>query len=701
MIIEKFKTKPTTGWPSMCRNKNKLQQFRSMCLIDPDYAFPNIEAFRDRAVWIQGIKDRKIIPIIDIRNVNPKTVDTEYETGDDEITIKTRNGRYIFTLLYHVDFEFHKTIRKYSEQYFDVIFVDWINQALAYSPDGTMVKGFDINLLNIEDQDMGDNKLKFSPVYVELSDSRQYNDFGIVEKMDFELNKLNLVQVEIYDISGTSNEISFKVRDEVYGFEIAGLDEIQFQDITNGNLSYSVFRENQNGGYFAQSFNAPLTSGSIVVDEDGFYGVAQYQISAIAGQIYDIAVSATQLDFKFRDAGSLVPITGLTFGDITLFDSVNGGITGILTELSPGSYRVTNPTSTFWNGDIDINNGNYEGSGNYQTIRSVDIINISATSATDIAFSVRDSLESIAITNLLQAELGFVDDTNGALTITGFTNLGGGQYSAQVALPGMTTGAINISSNRYAGTSNYSTAISVTLTVVDITDSSEMIISLLSGGSPYPIVGNPFTLTDNNHGTFQPFAIDDLGGGEHRLYLSKGRTSGTIVFDDGAATDAATYNYTGPWIVNCGAADTTDWDNAGSPVPGLANGMLWIGNVGDTFLRRSAGDGFSSPAQRAFLQYANGFKGRIIKRLNYYEAGKTYKLRFRYRSIGDGLYVEVSEWQAFLENDTYPRNEGNAVLVETTPFTPSGARFLQVSFQNSDFSGDITIEIDELELIEV
>ena len=230
MIIEKFNIKPSTGWPSQKRNRNTIQQFKSLYLTDPDFQFNSYEDFRSKSEWEQAIKGGLLFPIIDIKNVNPNNDEALYDTGDDEIATKIRNGRYIYTILLLKDFNYHKLIRNFSEQDLNVIFVDTSDQVIAYNPESEIVRGFDVNLVNFEDIDMGDSKVKYSPVYIELSDSAQLNDFGIVEKLEFEVSEISLSQVEIYNISGDSTEIMFNVRDSVYGVDISGLDEIQLID---------------------------------------------------------------------------------------------------------------------------------------------------------------------------------------------------------------------------------------------------------------------------------------------------------------------------------------------------------------------------------------------------------------------------------------------------------------------------------------
>lgn len=701
MIVEEFNIQTTTGWPAKCKNRNNIQQFKSMFLVSPEFSFGNIDDFTNENIWIQAIKDGYIIPVLNIKNVIDNYEETLYNTGEDDTAIFIKNGKYIFKLQYFVSFYFHKNLRTLSQQDFDVIFVDRNNQVLAYSPDEIEIKGFEINLINIEDQVIGDTKLSYTPVYVELKDSRQYNDYGIVEKMDFNINNLNLIFVDITDISGTIDELYFKVTDKVYRFEIEGLTEFQITDITNGILTYTTLKDNGDGNYYITGLSDDLTAGTIAIDEDNYYGSAAYAISSILGEIYDITATTSQISFKFRNASTLTAITGLTISDIILTDNINGTIIAIITEVSAGSYTLTLPDKSFWSGTIAIDNGSYADSESYQTLRNVNIINVNVTSSTQIEFSVTDVLEIIAVTNLLQSEISFIDDTNGALTINTFNNLGSGQYSVIVDSPGFTDGDITISGTRYNGTAEYSSTVAIALTITDFEEAHIMTVQVTNSGYPYAVSGTPFTFIDDYNGTFSTLLITELSVGTYKLYLANARTSGTLQFDDDVGTGAVTYNYTGSAIVNLGASDTTDFDTMGGLVSGLARTLQWLGIGSDTFVIRTATNGFSDDYQEMNINYA-GITPVVDKWINFYKSGHTYKIRLKYRAIGNALNISVFNLSggSFVDQN-FPINSGNCITIETNTFVPTAAKQLTLRFQSADEYGDITIQIDEVELIEV
>lgn len=529
MIVEKLNIKPTTGWTNPYRNRNFIQQFKTIVFVNPDFQFDSLDDLKDRDIWIQGVKDKNLIPILDSKNVTPQPAQTQYETGEDEITILIRNGRYIFTMFYFVDFNFHKLLKYYSQQDYDVIFIDFDNNVVAYSPEGTYIKGLEANLINVEDMEIGDQKISWTPLYIELADSKQYNDFGVVEKVDFKLNKLNVTFVNIIDISGTQNYIKFSVVDENFGYPISGLSEtdIVLNDTVNGLILFNSLREISCGVYDSNNLSELLNLGDIVIDTDYFYGSAEYEFNnpLVAVTLQNVTVNSyTSIDFDLIETISTNAVTDLLQSEVQVVDDVSGNITiGLLTHNGAGNYSLTGLSPNILIGDINIIGSRYTGSGAYNYNVALDVVITTNNLSNQLLISV--SNDGSPYTGLTASNFTLNETINTNTTKKSVSEISSGNYRMIVENGSRFTGSIDVVDGAFNGSGNYSYTSNYILNTGAV-GTTDWIDSNSDGLADYIEILNSLTATivtdtyfdgniqrfDNTGGTQSPLAKFTVSG---------------------------------------------------------------------------------------------------------------------------------------------------------------------------------------------
>jgi len=475
MILEKFNILPNTAWSSMSRNANDLAQFTSMYILVGNFTFPSIDDFLDLDYFIQAIKDEDIYPIQNIKGVTKEDAQTLYNRGEDQISFKVKNGEYIYRISNHLDFDYSKLITKFSEKDITVVFADKNNNLYATSPLGTYIQGLSVNIINVEPIDIGDEKLKYQPIYIELSESEELTDYGVVVKPDFKVNKVNII----------------------------------FLDITI------------------------------------------------------ISQSISQLEFSVIDTVLSCPINGLESSDILISDSINGVITGTVSNKGDGLYTLTNPSADIYFGTIAVDTNKYFGNVAYlvsNPIVNVDIFDVTVPNDSQINFSVRETISTNAVTDLLESALTILDDIAGYLTIDVFTNLGGGDYTVTTTTANVDEGVLTISDINYLGSGAFAIS-GVYDLIVSLSTEYYSQISVNVTYLTTPVIGL-ITSNFNINDTFNAVSIDnviDNGSGDYTLYLSGIRSEGSITVTNGGYSAFETYEYTNREIRNSGATGTTDW----------------------------------------------------------------------------------------------------------------------------------------------
>ena len=196
------------------------------------------------------------------------------------------------------------TLKGFSEGDYDYMFTDRNGNTLAYSPDGTTVRGFDLDSLIVEKMNIGSTEPNWTKVGIELSEAAQLDRFAVTVNAKVSGWRpgrvLNLVPVKIIEIEEGS--LRFRVLDLQYNTPVSGLQaaDITIDDNT-GAITFTDFQSLGNGYYFLDGLSAALTYGTVNVNTRIYYGSGNYTFGNAPVSIINIAFnSLTDFEFDVR-----------------------------------------------------------------------------------------------------------------------------------------------------------------------------------------------------------------------------------------------------------------------------------------------------------------------------------------------------------------------------------------------------------------
>ena len=431
-------------------------QFRSAFLVNVDFEFTDIADFIDQDTWIQAIKDRYIIPLLGAKQVSDKSDDTNYQTSKLEYKYKAYENKYEFDLSYLAPLDYIKVINQLDSQLYSIIFVDANNYVYAYSPDGTKIKALDTTLISFNKPKMGEASPSYTVMKVEIENPAQITELGIIQKFEWNVNRLEIIFVSITAISGTTSSISFTVKDENYDCPIRGLTETEITlDDNSGAETIGGLIEGNPGVYQLASITPGLTFGNIVINSNTYYGVEGYVITGAAVSVsYITYTSATELIFNVINDFDSSLVGGLLIGDFTITDDINGVLSiGAFSEISTGRYNLSSLSDNMTTGDIDISNGVYTGSDPYDLDILVTISNFTNSSTTEISLSVVELISGNNVTTLGNADWVILDDYSSVIAVTN-TSYSLGLYTLTLDST-ITTGSLSVLTSIYSGIASY------------------------------------------------------------------------------------------------------------------------------------------------------------------------------------------------------------------------------------------------------
>jgi len=453
----------STGLQVGALRKINYTQFISAFFINTDFEFTDLEDFQDQDTWIQGIKNRYIFPLLAIKRAIPQLEEDNYQLSKLDYEYKAYNGKYRYILEYILPIDYIKVLNNFSGQQYSIIFSDVNGYVYAYSPDGTKIKGLGTNLIDFGKIKLGDINPALSPLRIELEDSDQINEQGIIQKFDWPINRLEVIFVSITSVSSSSTDnITFTVKDENFGCPIMGLStsDIELDDVS-GAQTIGGLIEGTPGVYQLSSITPGITNGEIIIDTDLYYGSETYVFTNAAVSISNITYySATKLRFDVRlDIDSSL-ITGLLTGDFTVTDDTNGALSiGAFSEVSTGRYELSSLSADMTTGDIDISDATYTGSDPYDldidvTIGGTYLAQKIADGANAIIVEVTTTEDGVPVTGLGTGDFSIIDDISGSLTVTGASEAPAGTYTLTTNIA-RTSGDIDVDTSIYSGTVGY------------------------------------------------------------------------------------------------------------------------------------------------------------------------------------------------------------------------------------------------------
>lgn len=141
------------GIPNACQTQNPFTTLKGIVLAVPGFSFDSFTDFSDQDKWNEYIADKKLFPVMEIKEIEPQNVeDGFYDTPDGE-KIKLYDGQRGYILKVKYDLALHKILRTYSGKNWSVFKIDKANNVMGQTSDGTIVGGFELSLFDVSKQD--------------------------------------------------------------------------------------------------------------------------------------------------------------------------------------------------------------------------------------------------------------------------------------------------------------------------------------------------------------------------------------------------------------------------------------------------------------------------------------------------------------------------------------------------------------------
>jgi hypothetical protein len=272
------------GLGSGCGQAAPLQPASGLLLTLNDFEFSTFSDAVNQTKWLEGIKDGKIFPL--------QEIDDEEKMDFEDSEQETSTGRLIFQFegarrrMYKVTVpvDLHQKLRDYSFQKLRVFVVDYNNNIIGTSPDGTKLKGFKLSYFRVLKQEWATSGNGYSTnIKIQYADVNEWDRFGKYFTPTWLASDLNAItKVEATPSVMAANKFTISVnfvdKAEISGAgslktaAISGLVAANFQliDQTGATLSpttaYTATESTSTAGlYTIDATVGAMTSGSVQV----------------------------------------------------------------------------------------------------------------------------------------------------------------------------------------------------------------------------------------------------------------------------------------------------------------------------------------------------------------------------------------------------------------------------------------------------
>lgn len=204
-----------------CSLKSPFKDTVALFIARHGFAFATFTDFADKTKWEDAIKSGEIIPLKGIVEIDDQSEDAQYFESTGGVRVPGREGSYRNIYMFSLPFEVHKALRSLANGNFDIFTFDSAGNIVGTSPDGVKVTGMVPSMFNVEKmaQARQDNTPAWTRVAVDISDVRQFNNFGVYVEPEWSPISLEpIAPVHLSVTSSTTTKIVLKV---VY---VAGID---------------------------------------------------------------------------------------------------------------------------------------------------------------------------------------------------------------------------------------------------------------------------------------------------------------------------------------------------------------------------------------------------------------------------------------------------------------------------------------------
>ena len=256
---------------------NTLAQIRGIFLAKKTFTFSSVDDFKDIDSWHTALENEDITPVHYVKEFDVLDDETIIGESQQDFSYKLRSGKYRHKLSYDFSLDLHQVLETISESDLYVFYWDKNLNIYGTSDDGTTVRGFKTNRIILEKIlfQVGSNP-GFSVLDIELRDSDEINENGVVEKVEWypsDVDRLFItIDIQYLDSQTLNFTASYMGTPIGSGIEASN---VTITDNVNGDILFSLFDIN-GGVYKLSGFSNNITNGLLQILAPLYLGCSKY-----------------------------------------------------------------------------------------------------------------------------------------------------------------------------------------------------------------------------------------------------------------------------------------------------------------------------------------------------------------------------------------------------------------------------------------
>lgn len=263
--------------------QNTYSQICGIFVTEKDYEFSSVEDFQDIDKWYEALKDGDIIPLHYAKTFSPANEEQQYKESQQDFSFGLRPGRIKNKLGYVWTIDVHTTVDTLSGTDKYVFYWDKNKNIYGTSDNGVSVRGFSTNRITLEKPSFANGvEPAFSPLEIELKDSREYSSRGVVKEMAWEPSKVDRLFANITIDYTDEDNLNFTAK--YLGTPITDITSSDISIIDNYLGEPSSFTLSNIGGGAYQTTNFTpipfkLKNGLLKIVSDLYIACVPYKIT--------------------------------------------------------------------------------------------------------------------------------------------------------------------------------------------------------------------------------------------------------------------------------------------------------------------------------------------------------------------------------------------------------------------------------------
>lgn len=215
-----------------------------------DQEFATVAAAKTLATWKTDRDAKKIIPLFEIEEL--AMADTEDTFFEGNSKYLTKNGKKIRTFNAFLGLCSHSALASYNGKKMRIYEFTDVQEIKGTTPDGVKVKGQLVTITVGKRVDSMPDKPAYTPVTLEYSDYKEFENSGVILKPTWSQIELNgIFDVEIKVVSASATSVKFTVDAGCAGDIVTSLEDsdLTFKKPDGTPITHSFVAADANGVY--------------------------------------------------------------------------------------------------------------------------------------------------------------------------------------------------------------------------------------------------------------------------------------------------------------------------------------------------------------------------------------------------------------------------------------------------------------------